>query len=108
MILVVFLGYQIIHVNEAWCRIDPFRVVAEVLRVIGLCPDFADAMVGGNLSSPDDYICEACGKPMIRFEDDSIKEVFEGRDSRLVHKSCSDEILEGIYQGDSRFSFSSQ
>jgi hypothetical protein len=102
------LGYEVIHVNEAWCKVDPFRVVAEILRETELCSDFTDSMVGGHLASPNDYSCSACGKPMIRFEDDSIKEVFEGGDSRLVHKSCFDEILEGIYQEGSRFSLSPQ
>ena len=98
------LGYQVIHVNEVWCKVDPFRVVAEIIREIGLCQDFADAMVGGNLSSPDDYICALCGNPMARFEDNSIREVFSGRDVYLVHSSCLDRMREEKYEtGISRF-----
>lgn len=98
------LGYEVIRVNEAWCKVDPFRVVAEILRETGLCVDFIDAMVGGHLSSLDDYICAACGESMIRFEDDSIKEVYSGNDTQLVHKSCFDQIIEEKYEtGESRF-----
>lgn len=98
------LGYQVVRVNEAWCRVDPFRVVAEILREIGLYSDFADGMVGGNLSSIDDYVCAFCGQPMVRHEDNSIKEVFSGRDVCLVHNSCFDQIQEEKYEtGESRF-----
>jgi hypothetical protein len=107
-LLLKALHYEVIRVNEAWCKVDPFRVVAEILRKTELCLDFTDAMVGGCLEFPDDYICAACGKPMIRFEDDSIKEVFEGSDSQLVHKSCFDEILEESFRGDTCFRLTPQ
>ncbi len=98
------LGYEVIRVNEAWCRVDPFRVVAEILCVTGLCTDFSGSMIGGYLPSLDDYVCAVCGDPMVRFEDDSIREVFSGQSAFLAHRSCYEQIVEEKNEtGESQF-----
>jgi hypothetical protein len=59
---------------------------------------------GGEIASVDDYICDECGEPLIRFEDNSIMELYVDGDARFLHKSCVDRIIEEICQGKSRYS----
>lgn len=88
------LGYEVYHVAGWWCRIDPFRVIADFLRAADLLPGMYE-LVAGQLQSIDDYQCALCERPMVRFDDDWIATFNFGHefrvDDRFVHSLCAGE-----------------
>lgn len=95
------LGYEVYRVAGWWARIDPFRVIMDVLeRAMGMkslrsALQFAPSSIG-------DYRCFACGKPMTRWDDNWIAadyksnhvEIYPEDDDAtmvFVHQACSKE-----------------
>jgi hypothetical protein len=85
-------GYEIYHVAGWWCRIDPYRVVCEFLSASNLLPDAQKRLATSRFQSIDDYICDYCGNPLSRWDEEGIQEVeHEGQDL-VVHWCCAERI----------------
>lgn len=82
------LGYELYRVASWWCRVDPYRVVCEFLKVSGIFPDALDYLIGSELTSIRDYRCGICHIPMVRSSWDWIQKCQIGSSTVLAHKSC--------------------
>src|SRR5215208_3282003 len=76
-------GYEIYRVAGWWCRIDPFRVICEFLSASKLLPDAHKRLATSRFRTIDDYMCDYCGHPLYRREEDWIRE-FEHEGQNLV------------------------
>jgi hypothetical protein len=91
-VMLAYLGYEIYRVAGWWCRIDPFRVICEFLSASNLLPNAHKRLVTSRFRTIDDYICDHCGNPLYRREEDWIQEVeHEGRNF-VVHWCCAERI----------------
>jgi len=81
------LGYEVYHVAGWWCQVDAYRVICEFVSNAGIFPRALEGLIGSELRTIGDYICDKCEKPMIRGDDDWIQELNEGRS--LVHRACA-------------------
>jgi hypothetical protein len=84
------LGYEIWRVENCWCRVDGWKVISEVLSKAGIIPNnyrHKYRLPGENrLQTIDSYYCARCRQPMVRFDDDWIKEV----NDELIHRCCEE------------------
>ncbi len=91
-VMLAAMGYEVYHVPSWWCAVDPYRVIAEFVTAAGLSPEACASFVGHELRTISDYICDHCGEPMVRWDDDWIREVYRGSGSpSLVHKQCVED-----------------
>ncbi len=81
------LGYEVYHVAGWWCQVDAYRVICEFVSKAGIFPRALEGLIGSELRRIEDYICDKCGKPMIRRDDNWIQELNEGRS--LAHRVCA-------------------
>ena len=65
------LGYEVYRVAGWWARIDPFRVIGEFLQHALGAHSFKHAYLFAPHTIKE-YVCDLCGKPMRRFDTDSI------------------------------------
>lgn len=79
------LGYEVFHVASWWCRIDPWRVIAEVFTASGIDPEASEQFARSGLRSIDDYVCAACNEPLIRWDDYWI---VRNEDGEIMHDAC--------------------
>jgi hypothetical protein len=87
-IMLAAMGYEIYHVAGWWCRIDPFRVICEFLSASNLLPDANQRPVTSRFQTINEYICDYCGNPLYRRDEDWIEEIeYEGR-STVMHGGC--------------------
>jgi hypothetical protein len=87
------MGYEVYHVAGWWCRIDPYRVICEFLSASGLLPYAHKYLLGANLNNIDDYYCSLCGGPMVRWDDDWIRELSMNGKNITVHKQCYEKFI---------------
>jgi len=82
------LGYETYRVASWWCRVDPYRVVCEFLKVSGIFPDAMNYLIGAELNSIDEYKCGICQAPMVRSSWNWIQKCQIGHSTVLAHSSC--------------------
>lgn len=87
------MGYEIYHVAGWWCRIDPYRVICEFLSASDLLPNAHNYLIGATLRNIDDYYCSLCGGPMVRWDDDWIRELSMNEKNITVHKQCYEKFI---------------
>lgn len=90
-VMLAAMGYEIYHVAGWWCRIDPYRVICDFLSSCGIFPDAEKYIIGQKLKSISDYVCELCGRPMVRWDVDWIHEVEKEGKYILAHRDCAQE-----------------
>jgi hypothetical protein len=84
------LGYDVWRVGGWWCRVDAWRVIAKVLADAFLLPDEESLMKESSLTDIESYVCEYCGKPMIRYDRCWIRQWRENEhdDLHKAHECC--------------------
>lgn len=82
------LGYEMYHVASWWCRVDPYRVISELLREAGIFPEALDYLVGAELDHINKYVCGICCQPMVRLGWDWIQKCQIGDRTMYAHKHC--------------------
>jgi hypothetical protein len=85
-------GYEIYRVAGWWCRIDPYRVVCEFLSASNLLPDAQKRLATSRFQTIDDYICDYCGNPLSRWDEEGIQEVEHEGQNLVVHWCCAERI----------------
>ena len=88
-------GYEVVHVAGWWCRIDPWRVIAEAIYAMNITTRIR--MPGDTLTSIDEYVCDYCNHRVTRSDDHDL-ETFDHRN--VMHRECAEERAEdGDYTG---------
>ena len=91
------LGYEIWRVAGWWCGVDAWRAVTEVLVRANLLSPETARFREPFLTDIASYVCDVCGKPMVRYDKDWIQHWFEREegaesDSLLkAHECCHPE-----------------
>jgi len=94
-VMLAAMGYEIYRVAGWWCRIDPFRVICEFLSASNLLPDANQRPVTSRFQTINDYVCDYCGNPLYRRDEDWIEEIeYEGR-SVIMHGGCVEMAKHG-------------
>jgi hypothetical protein len=89
-VMLAAMGYEIYRVAGWWCRVDPFRVICEFLSASNLLPDANQRPVTSRFQTINEYICDYCGNPLYRRDEEWIQEVeHEGRNI-VVHGGCAE------------------
>ena len=88
------LGYEVYRVAGWWCRIDPYRVIAEVLEASGLFPAARRYLQGGHLTTIDDYVCEKCLRRIVRWDGDWLWSRRDRSDTWHTLHGCCAELAE--------------
>lgn len=83
------LGYEVYRVAGWWCRIDPYRVIAEVLEASGLFPNAHRYLSGGHLTTIDEYVCDICSQLIVRWDGDWLQAWRDRGTWHIAHESCS-------------------
>jgi len=86
------MGYEMHHVAGWWCRIDPYRVIAEFLAASGICSSAKEHIQGSELNSIHDYYCGLCKQPMVRWDTNWIQEIRVDGKTLVAHKYCAEEF----------------
>ncbi len=82
------LGYEVFHINGSWCRVDSYRAICEFLVESEIEKNAVNMIVGSELKRMDEYVCAECEKPMVRWEDNWIRETLDWKKRVLVHRHC--------------------
>ena len=85
------MGYEVYRIAGWWCRIDPYRAILEFLDASNMFLEGHKFLLGGNLTNIEDYICDHCDRPMVRWDEDWISRI----DDQLtkVHLCCLRQLL---------------
>ena len=94
-VMLAAMGYEVFHVAGWWCRIDPYRVIAEFLRASGICEIAPDYLTGAG-KKIGDYRCDICGELMVRWDYGDIAEAVFHDKLYVGHKFCIEERLDNF------------
>jgi hypothetical protein len=89
-------GYEVYHAAGWWCRVDPYRVVCEFLSASGMFPNAHNYLVGSHFRTISDYVCDWCGAPLSRWDDNWIQEVEYQDHTLIVHRCCAARIYDEL------------
>lgn len=92
-VMLAAMGYEVYHVAGWWCRIDPYLVIAEFLRASGICNVAPDYVIGAK-NSIDEYVCDVCHEPMVRWDHSDIQRAEIGGEVLTGHRFCIRHKLE--------------
>jgi len=84
------LGYEVWRVAAWWCRVDAWRVIQTVMAEANLLP-YGESWLGDTcLTNIDSYVCDICGKPMVRYDQHWIQQWNEPDSDSLLkaHECC--------------------
>jgi very-short-patch-repair endonuclease len=90
------MGYEMYHVAAWWCRVDPYRVISEVLKATDITPGISDNFYYSNFKSINDYKCDICQNLIVRYQQNDLVEIERNGHSLKAHRSCSDNYQHGI------------
>lgn len=82
-------GVEVVRVAAWWLRVDPFRVIVEFWRKIGLISSRHELRGEERLRSIADYVCDACAEPLCRWDENDIEEVRREYEHFVVHQDCA-------------------
>lgn len=88
------MGYEMYHVAGWWCRVDPFRAIAEFLSCAGIDSSVLENLRINNKQNVSDYLCDYCGQKMARHEPEDIFECNSRYDTKCYHNACHQYMLE--------------
>jgi hypothetical protein len=83
------MGYEMYHVAAWWCRVDPYRVISEILKATDITPGISDNFYYSNFRSINDYKCDICQNLIVRYEQNDLVEIERDRHRLKAHRSCS-------------------
>jgi hypothetical protein len=84
------MGYEMYHVAAWWCRVDPYRVISEILKATDITPGISDNFYYSNFQSINDYKCDICQNLVVRYEQNDLVEIESNGHRLTAHRSCSD------------------
>ncbi|MBD1838866.1 hypothetical protein [Coleofasciculus sp. FACHB-501] len=82
------MGYEMYHVAAWWCRVDPYRVISEVLEATDITPGILDNFYYSDFKSIDDYRCDFCKNLIVRYNQEDLVVKKCGKDRLKFHQSC--------------------
>lgn len=83
------LGYEVYRAAAWWARIDPYRLIAEFLVAANILPEALSYLKFGLAAGLNEYYCNVCGEPLVRWEPDWVT---EGQAGRATHSMCAHHI----------------
>ena len=96
-------GIELFRVSGAWCRIDSWRALSEVLYEADVFPSARGSFGYPELNNINDYVCFHCEQPMIRFDSYWVEKCSGRYDNddfvpfnpaRYMHPKCAGEVIE--------------
>lgn len=87
------LDFDVYLLAGWWLRVDAFRVMAELLRTIGVLDEEFE-LKGEHLSRIEEYVCAGCRWPMVRRDVHAIDVVERHGEHLAVHHDCSHDVLD--------------
>lgn len=90
------MGYEMYHVAAWWCRVDPYRVISEILKATDITPRISEHFYYSNFKSINDYKCDFCQNLVVRYEQSDLVVIEHNRHRLKAHKSCSANYQYGI------------